>query len=57
MKMKVVVAPPVEHRVWCSQCYIRIAPTEERHTNGAKVYHARCFSKIAPVRVRAKAAK
>jgi len=55
MKAKVVVAPPVEHRIWCDQCCIRIAPNEEKTMSGGKAYHVRCFSKMPVPRVRSKA--
>jgi hypothetical protein len=35
-----------EFRIWCEQCYIRIAPNEERITNSGKIYHAQCYSKL-----------
>jgi len=35
-----------EFKVWCEQCYIRIAPNEERVTNRSKIYHKQCYSKL-----------
>ena len=55
MKAKVAVVPPPEHRIWCDQCCIRIAPNEEKTMSNGKAYHPRCFSKIAPNRAKSKA--
>jgi hypothetical protein len=42
--MKAIKEP--EFKVWCEQCYIRIAPNEERVTNHSKIYHTQCYSKL-----------
>jgi len=42
--MKAIKQP--EFKVWCEQCYIRIAPNEERVTNRSKTYHIGCYSKL-----------
>jgi len=47
MKVKVVEAP-VDDRIWCEQCRIRIAPNEERAVNRGKVYHQRCYTHLFP---------
>jgi hypothetical protein len=43
--MKVTAAKPsiVEHRIWCSSCCIRIAPTEEQTASDGKVFHSVLF--------------
>ena len=53
--MKVNVEAPVDIRVWCEQCRIRIAPNEERTVNREKVYHQRCYSKLVPASSKPKA--
>jgi hypothetical protein len=35
-----------EFKIWCEQCYIRIAPNEERVMNTGKIYHTQCYSKL-----------
>jgi len=35
-----------EFKIWCEQCYIRIAPNEERIMNSGKIYHTQCYSKL-----------
>jgi hypothetical protein len=55
MKTKITVPPPTEYRIWCDQCCIRIAPSEEKMLSGGKSYHPRCFTKAAPKRAKAKA--
>jgi hypothetical protein len=51
--MKAVKEP--EFKVWCEQCYIRIAPNEERVTNLSKIYHPQCYSKLVAVPIGKKA--
>lgn len=53
--MKIKVEAPVDHRVWCEECRIRIAPSEERTVNRGKVYHLRCYVKPISASSRPKA--
>lgn len=32
--------------VWCSACYIRIAPYDRRFATNGKLYHDRCYAKL-----------
>ena len=48
MKAKTQTTP--DTRVWCEQCCIRIAPSEERVVQGDKVYHQHCSPKPKPAR-------
>ena len=53
--MKAVKEP--EFKIWCEQCYIRIAPNEERVMNHDKIYHTKCYSKLVttgPMETKAK---
>ena len=34
--------------VWCSSCFIRIAPYDLRTVHHGKDYHRKCFAKIRP---------
>ena len=45
MKIEKADVKPVEFRVWCECCSIRIAPNEEQIAAGGKTYHQRCYSK------------
>ena len=45
MKIEKADVKPVEFRVWCACCSIRIAPNEEQIVVGGKTYHQRCYSK------------
>ena len=40
------VAKPVEFRVWCESCCVRVAPNEERAVVDGKTYHPNCYSKL-----------
>ena len=53
--MKVKTEPVVDIRVWCEQCRIRIAPSEERTVSRGKVYHLRCSPKPAARSAKVKA--
>lgn len=53
--MKAKVETPVDNRIWCEQCRIRIAPNEERTLNRGKVYHQRCYSELGTAKPRRKA--
>lgn len=46
--MKAKTETVTDIRVWCEQCRIRIAPSEERAVNRGKIYHLRCSPKSAP---------
>ena len=45
LKTKTVIAI-VPAPVWCSSCYIRIAPYDRRTAHQGKEYHSSCFRKI-----------
>jgi hypothetical protein len=48
VKLPKVEKPPVELRVWCDRCSIRIAPNEERKVVQGKSYHPTCYTKANP---------
>ena len=45
MKIEKADVKPVDFRVWCECCSIRIAPNEEQIAVDGKFYHPRCYSK------------
>jgi len=55
MKIEKADVKPVEFRVWCECCSIRIAPNEEQIAAGGKTYHQRCYSKTFSAVSKAKA--
>ena len=55
MKIEKADVKPVDFRVWCECCSIRIAPNEEQIAVGGKTYHPRCYSKTFSAVSKAKA--
>ena len=50
LAMKNLKRTPETPPVWCDGCYIRIAPYDRHVVVGEKLYHPKCYSRLARVK-------